>query len=269
MRSLQPMTPQQVCEGILQDEKTYNNEHHILRSENAIADRLLARSIDLKDTYEELHEKLHAHPLALKDFIGLVLSTAALWSPEKIKEARQAREDLINVNRQIARQATELARLLAHRSELHNTSGFYSSAHYHVCDVIEAASRENSLFEFYVQEGLDALRSQFDLRYWPSLERFIQELASDADKAVIAAADPLTAAATAATRSSLADFFKALFTAIKENSAAHYGRLPRGFKLTDRALASLANCALDLAPEIMVDETYVKRLRQRERDGAK
>ena len=125
----------------------------------------------------------------------------------------------------------------------------------------------NCLFQSYVQEKLDALRGQFDLKYWPSLGDFMRELASDAEKAEMAATDPLTAAATAATRPSKADFFKALFASIEENSTENYGQLPRAFKLTDRTLASLANCALDLGPDELVDEAYVKRLRQRERNG--
>lgn len=90
-------------------------------------------------------------------------------------------------------------------------------------------------------------------------------LATDADCARLEATDPLTAAATTATRPSLADFFKALFAAIEENSAENYGQLPRGLKLTDNTLASLANCALGLDPDDLVDGPYVKRLRQRER----
>ncbi|MDA0575267.1 hypothetical protein [Burkholderia gladioli] len=78
----------------------------------------------------------------------------------------------------------------------------------------------------------------------------------------------MTAVATVASRPSRADFFKALFAAIEENSAHHYGLLPRGVKLTDGTLA-LANCALDLGPDELADSTYVKRLRQRERNGGK
>ena len=56
----------------------------------------------------------------------------------------------------------------------------------------------------------------------------MRELASDAEKAEMAATDPLTAAATAATRPLNADFFKALFASIEENSAENHGQLPRG-----------------------------------------
>lgn len=134
--------------------------------------------------------------------------------------------------------------------------------------MIEASSRQNYLFKSYVQEKLAAIRGQFDLKYWPSLSDFLQELASDAEKAVMEATDPLTAAATSATRSSKADFFKALFAAMEENSTKSYGQLPSGFKLTDRTLASLANCALNLGPDDLVDDAYIKRFRQRERNGA-
>ena len=269
MSATQSNNAKQICENILIEGKRYNIERGILRSENAVADRLLARGIELTDTYDELYSKLHAYPHALQIFLGLVLSTAAFWSPEKIAEARTARGDLDKVNQQIAKKAAELAGLLQQRLDLHNTSGFSTDTHYHVCDVIEAAAKDNYLFGSYVQERLGALRGQFDLRYWPSLSDFLQELASDAEDAVTEATDPLTAAATLASRPSRADFIKALLAAIDESRGCNHGQLPKDFKVTDNTLASLANCVLDLSVEDLVDGPYVKRLRQRERGGAK
>ena len=265
MSSTQPTNPQHICENLLREGIQYNNAHSILPSENAIADRLLSRGVELKDAYQELYDKLNTHPFALKVFLGLVLSTAAFWNPAKMLEARAARDDLANVNRQIEKKATELSALLEQRSNLHDTSGFSSETHCHVGDVIEAASRHNHLFGFYLKEKLDALRYQFDMKYWPSLSEFVQELASNAEGADMSATDPLTAAATEASRPSKADFFKALFASIEENSAANYGQLPRDFKLTDRTLASLANCALDLGPDELVDDAYMKSYRQKQR----
>ncbi len=135
--------------------------------------------------------------------------------------------------------------------------------------MIEAAAKSNYLFTSYVQERLDALHGQFDLKYWPSLSDFLQELASDAEDAVIEATDPLTAAATMASRPSRADFIKALLAAIDENRGRNHGQLPNDFKVTDNTLATLASCVLDLGADDLVDGPYVKRLRQRERDGAK
>ncbi|MDI5933635.1 hypothetical protein [Halomonas kalidii] len=267
MSSLKFTNAQKACETILIEGKRYNKERGILRSENAVADRLLARRIELYDAYAELYKKLNPHPPALQVFLGMLLSTAAFWSREKIAEAREARNELVDVNRQIARKAEELADLMERRSDLHNTSGFSSNTHYHVCDVIEAASEDNYLFNSYVKQHLEAIRSQFDLKYWPSLGLLLRELAIDANDPGIEATDPLTAAATVAPRASGADFFKALLAAIEENSAKYYGQLPQGFKVTDSTLASLANCALGLEPDELVDNAYVKRFRQRERNG--
>lgn len=75
----------------------------------------------------------------------------------------------------------------------------------------------------YVQERLDALHCQFDLKYWPSPSDFLQELAPNAEDAVTEATDPLTVATTVASRPSRADFIKALLAAINENRGRNYG----------------------------------------------
>lgn len=48
MSSPQTKNPQQACEAILIEGKCYNIEHGILPSENAVADRLLARGVELR-----------------------------------------------------------------------------------------------------------------------------------------------------------------------------------------------------------------------------
>jgi hypothetical protein len=209
MPSQQSLTAKYVCEKILLDEKIYNIKHGILPSEVVVADRMLARGAELIEAYEELHNKLSRSPRALPAFLGVILSTAAFWNPEKIEAARIARRHLGEANRQIATKANELAALLRTRSDLNNTSGFRSDTHYHVCQVIESASKRNGLFSAYLQKPLNALSSQFDMKYWPSLNDIMQELAIDAEAAATEAADPVTSAATAGLRPSLADFFKA------------------------------------------------------------
>lgn len=131
MDSSQVENPQEACEQILIDGKRYNIEHKILPSENAVAERLLARRTELKDAYEEIHGKLHANPAALKTYMQLVLYTAAFWNPEQAIQARNDRGELTQVNKQISHKASELAALLKKRSELHNTSGFTSDSMHH------------------------------------------------------------------------------------------------------------------------------------------
>lgn len=258
--------PIEVCEGILRSERHYNVEHEILQSENTIIDRLLSRRLELVDAYSELHSKLAHRANALEVFLGVVVRTAAFWNPDEIDQARAGRERLKKVNQLIAMKAAEVSSLLHERSQLHDHSGFSADTHYHVCGVVEEAAADNCLFDLWVKKSLRALRGQFDLKYWPSLSAFMRVVAEDAEKAELQANDPVTAAATGGMRASLADFFKALLEAIEENRAGGFGSLPRDLKLTDNSIASLANCALDLSPDDVVDGAYVKRLRQRERE---
>ncbi|KEZ19483.1 hypothetical protein CP98_02004 [Sphingobium yanoikuyae] len=121
------------------------------------------------------------------------------------------------------------------------------------------------MFEWHLREPLQALRSQFDLKYWPSIAACVAALADDASDSDVTTPHPATEVATRASRPSKADFFKALYANIDEYGAAGRGLIPRGFRLTDETIASLANCLLDLPAEDGVDGAYVKRLRQRER----
>jgi len=55
-------------------------------------------------------------------------------------------------------------------------------------------------------------------------------------------------------------------TAIEEVSRFSYEQLPKNFSISDSSLACIANCALEIDVEKMVDASYVKRLRQRLRN---
>jgi hypothetical protein len=256
------------CEAILQEERRYNEAHQILASENAIIDRLLSRRCELVEAYSELHQALGSRPHALRIFLGVVVTTAAFWNPEEVDEARAGRTRLKRINALIASKALELSTLLQERTHLHDHSGFSGSTHYHIAKVIEDAASDNHLFRMWVRDQLKALRAQFSLKYWPTLADFLSALAADAETAELEATDSITTAATAGARGSRADFFKALFAAIDANCSGGSATLPPRFRPTDKSLASLANCALDLGPDGIVDAGYVKRLRQRLRESA-
>lgn len=265
----QPSAPLAICEDILRKSKQYNLEHHCLPSENRVIDRLLNRSHELKSAYQELYRKLGNHPHALQEFLAKLLSTAAFWNPEDMKAARASRYRLMEVNRQIADKASELSKLLDERSVLHNHSGFASNTHYHVCEIIEEASEHNPLFGLEVGDKLSRLHYQYDLKYWPSLSDFMDELAQDACDADIEATDSLTKAATESSRSSKGDFLRAFLAAIEESSAHMFGRLPNDLGITDNTMASLINCALELKVDELASADYVKRFRQKERERSR
>lgn len=256
------------CEAILYRELEDSRDHELLDDETAVAERLLKRRLELVDAYGEIDAKLSPALHAPTAFFRAVMSTTASWNPEQIALARDEKKRLEEINREISVVADRLANLLAERTRIGNESAFHCKTHRSVAKVIEAAAGSNVLFKTYVRGPLRALRGEFLHRYWPSIDEFVRELARDARDTELEADDLIAAAATNGPRKALSSYFEALVAAVEDNKNENGGFIPSNFSLTDNSLASLANCALDLAPEDMVDGAYVKRFRQRKRQRA-
>lgn len=256
--------PVQFCEAFLCSEIAYNTENNILPSENAVAERLLARRLEMKPVYSELQKKLAPDERAIRVFLGVILS-ATFWDPEAIAEARAGRARLEEVNAEIAEKASALVSLLREREELHNESGFWSKTEYHPLNLIDRAGEDIYLYKSYVREPLRATRI-YDFKYWPRIADCIAVLARDAEEAEIEASDEITEAATSATRRGLADYAKAIFAGIETRREGLPILIPLDFTLSDASFATLINCSLDLGPDDGVGADFVKGVRQRERN---
>lgn len=265
-RTLSAKAAREICEALLKSDRSNKIEKSILPSEVEVIDRLLERGLELEAAYQELHSKLSNSPRALKVFFDQLQSVGAFWSPEANQEARKGKSRLIAVNREIVEAATALAALLDERTELKNHSGFSCDTLYHPIYAMHAAAVRNYSYERWVKKQLESLTGQFELKYWPSLGNIVQAIANDAAQATPLPHDPVTEAGTEGNRAGLADSFRAFFVALEESSARNHGDLPCTFDLTDRSIAILMSCALGLAPDKVVDSTYVKRLRQRLRE---
>lgn len=253
----------EICEGILRRHIESNIQQDILASETAVAKRLLARSTELAQAYDEVYGKLRGKPYALDIFMGMLLSLQAFWSRQDIAKARRERGTLQNVNERIEELAFDLAELLEQRNQLHNTSGFASSTLYHIVDVIDRANQGNGFYSSHLRNKLLPLANQYDLKYWPEVADCLRVLAQDAASAEIEATDPLTEAATMSSRPSTSDSVWAFLAFIEESKGDFEGRLPVDFKLTDKTMADLLNVVLDLSPETLLTSERIKGIRHR------
>ncbi|MCG8910286.1 hypothetical protein [Pseudomonas sp. DP-17] len=258
-----PSLPVQICEDILRKDLEYNREHNnIWPSANRIIEGMLARRHELTDAYEELYSLFGEKPGALKAFLEELSYTPVLYSEAKISKARQDRKDLLNINTRIAELSKALAELLAKRQELQDTSDFRSETLYHILDAIHLAAKQTKHYEFqwHVQEHIESLQGQFDLKYWPALAAVIDAIGADARNAEVSASDSGTEAATQSPRPGLSDFVRAFMEKLKKNTD-----IPKRTPVSDSTLASLINCALELDAERLLDADYIKSFRQRER----
>lgn len=255
--------PIQECKELLQEKKKDYIDKNIWPSDVRIIDRLLSRDAEMRSVYLELGKLTKLQKTMI---LREVLSVAASWNPQKAINYRAERERLTEINQKIGKTARQLSELIAMRDKLHNESGFTSDTHYSIVDVLDVAARNNNLYAFDAMDELIQLRGRFDLKYWPLIENVVQELSNNAINSTVTASDSYTHAATSSRKSSLADFFRVLLEAFEENTTTNHGYIPAGFRFTDRSLANIANCALDIELEKMIDSEYVKRCRQRLRN---
>jgi len=254
------------CIATLAKIKSYNQEKCIRASDVAVIDQMLRRSEELTEAFSELEQKLGVTPFALDNFFEALLSASTAWHPDKVRKSRAAERELTDLNDTIASLAKQLSELVQRRSHLSNDSAFSSSHQYHIVQLIQNAGQNNVLFRSLVHDPIDALPREFNLKYWPSISEVLDALAEDATNAEIRASDKITEAASTGTRNSKADFFKAYFALIAQAKEGMDARIHHSFKLSDEALASLANCALDLDSKRLVDGNYVKNIRHREKN---
>lgn len=118
-------------------------------------------------------------------------------------------------------------------------------------EFIDDAGEENG---HCLKPELQRLNS-FDLKYLPDIAGIIRS--PGMEETEVTFADEATGEIINTHRPSLTDFFRELF----DNIGMHYYALPRTFKLSDAALATICNITRELSPDELVDTARVKRTR--------
>ncbi|WP_148676957.1 hypothetical protein [Klebsiella michiganensis] len=150
---------------------------------------------------------------------------------------------LTDLNKKIALQAAALSTLLTEQDQILNRNAFLLERTTHIVDLIEAASEKNGYYRSYVREPLDALRNQYDGKYWPSLEQILDVAALEIPEAEFLRRSE--EAIVDGRGEAVPDYMRELFGCI-ETARESYWKLPAGFTLSDASLAMLVTVSLDI-----------------------
>ena len=248
----------------MRKERAYNVEHKIWPRVNYRIDRMLERGAELNSVYEDLCRKLE--PKAVERFLSIIHDVGAVWDPVRLSAAREAYRRQDALKSEIFELAKMLARRLGERTDLSEFSGFRTNNTFHIVDLIELASESNGLFGSHLREPLSALSHQYDLKYWPSVEDVLDAIAEDALNVDIKPTNAIIEAGTRSPKQSKADSFRALQGVLEENRRSFHSPIGADFHLSDESWATILNVILDHNPDELVDGSYIKRLRQRDRE---
>lgn len=230
------------------------------RSTWPVFERLIARHDEMKPVYVELQAK-HITGFQLWIFMEQCIFAGAFATTEQHSALRADYTELQSLNEDISRTALQLEAMLRRRSDILNRSGSFTLDRLlRLTDFLDEAGRENGLYRSYIQPRLDELNG-YDLKYWPDIADLLQVLGGESTDVLIL--DEATGTIVSARRASLTDFFTDFFNRLHNISDGSWYGLRKGFRLSDNSIATLSNILCDRLPDEMMDEGYVKRVRQR------
>lgn len=228
-----------------------------------VFERLITRHDEMKNVYAELKEK-NVSDQRLWVLLEQCIFAGAFATESNHAALRADHRELQMLSEEISCAAIRLEMMLRRRSDILNKSGSFSIDRLvRLTDYIDEAGQENGLYRNYIQPRLDELNG-FDLKYWPNIADLLQVLGCESTE--VHCLDGATEAIVDARRASLTDFFKEFFRRMHDISDDSLYGLPIGFRLSNSSTATLCNVICDRLPEQIIDEGYIKRLRQRFRE---
>lgn len=259
--------PARTAADVLEIMKSYRDnlrEKTLYEPSWSVLERLISRDTEMNPVWHDIARHAltgeQCWNLLAQIFLAGVYGTAEHHRRLKADHSR-----LAFLNEGIAAKAAELGRMLTEREDILNRNAFYIEHTAHIVDLIDAASGQNGHYSSFLREKLDGLRSQFDGKYWPSLQQLLEVVAKE--NPVAEFMDRSDEAVVHARGVAVPDFLRRLFSnfhdirVMKGDLRTAHIYLPADFRLTDSSLATLATVSLDLAEPVSVDS--VKMLRNR------
>ncbi|WP_336243245.1 hypothetical protein [Enterobacter cloacae] len=246
----------------LLEEKLHNwrySANPIWPSTWPVFNRLIERQDEMAVVYREIASGNFTRQQFWR-LLEQIIHAGSFGTDERFATLRADHQELVVLNDNISAMSMQLAEMLERRAELCENGHFGCDRMLKLTAFIDDAGEGNDHYQSFLKPELQRLNS-FDLRYWPDIAGIIRSLGME--EVEITFKDEATEAIINARRPSRTDFFRELFDNISmQKTGDHYG-LPRAFKLSDAALATICNITRDLPPDDLVDAVYVKRTRHR------
>ncbi|MGJ3448767.1 hypothetical protein [Enterobacter sp. PTB] len=221
------------------------------------------RLIERHDEMALVYREIASSNLSRQQFwilIEQIIHAGSFGTDKRFAQLRADHQELTALNDTISAMSIQLAEMLERRAALCENGHFACERMLKLTEFIDDAGEGNGHYLSYLKPELQRLNS-FDLKYWPDIAGIIRSLGME--EVEITFADEATEAIINAHRPSGTDFFRKLFDNINEQKTGDYYALPRTFKLSDAALATICNITRDLPPDALIDAAYVKRTRHR------
>jgi hypothetical protein len=222
----------------------------------------------MRPVYDELLKKL-PRDLAWQTALDRIVFCAAVFNPIKMKEKRTALQESKELLESIAAATDGLRELMEKyydHSEKHSisTPDYISDPFFLIDSAAAFDDRISYLYEQYIKEKLLFINN-FDTRYFPDTEQLLASLSRQIREHVPVSTSLVAPKALSFRKSSAADFYRSLVAALKLYTEPGSGEIiPSNFAFTDKAIANITNCALDLHGANQIEPGNVKAWRSQD-----
>lgn len=200
------------------------HEHNLRKQHWPLLDRLISREMEMMPVWKNIAQQRlswqQCHTLLEQIFFA-----GAYGTKERNTRLKADYSRLTDLSEKIAAQAAALSALLTEQDQILNRNAFSLERTTHIVDLIEAASEQNGHYRSYLHEPLDALRCQYDGKYWPSLEQILNVAALEIPEAAFLHRSE--EAIVDGRGEAVPDYLRKLFDHIETARNSHWG-LPSG-----------------------------------------
>lgn len=230
------------------------------RSTWPVFESFINRHAEMLSVYRELAAN-GITGIKLWNLLEQFVFSGAFSKEENHAKIRADYDELALLNDAISEASTKLAAMIGRRKDILNHSGHFRCERTDsLVDLIDEAGSGNAYYNGVLREELNKLK-YYELKNWPGIDDILHVIGME--NIEIKFTDKSTEAIINARRPSQTDYFRWLFEHISDLKMGHWYSLPRAFKMSDNALATVCNVALNLPAEDVIDAAYVKRTRHR------
>lgn len=247
------------ADEVLNTLKAYRDDLHedkLRKPHWPLLDRLISREMEMMPVWENIARQRLSWQQCYT-LLEQIFFAGAYGTKERNSRLKADYRRLTELNEKIAAQAATLSVLLTEQDQILNRNAFLLERTTHIVDLIEAASEQNGHYGSFLREPLDALRSQYDGKYWPSFEKILDVTAREIPEAEFLHRSQ--EAIVDGRGEAVPDYLRELFDCIEKARSCDW-KLPAGFTLTDASLAVLVTVSLDIDN---ISNDRVKMIRNR------
>lgn len=273
MQQLPNSRPSEFCVAFIERELKSFKEASIYMTSWDTMERMIERSSELERVFQELIERYGyadkldmTAPEAERQAVWLILEH--IWSStsyvgEKVAIARLDKAELNRLNTKIVTLAEDLASAISQQEELYRESGFSCGQFQTARDMLDGASNDNGHYSIGPKDEIDSLSAQYDLKYWPSREDLISEVAMFQGLVPTPTHYLFSESTLNGKKSAAKDFVITFDEVIEEMICSQISGLSEGCKFSNNAMADIYNVSLNKEPSEYIDGDAIRKVRYR------